>query len=91
MSLTNYNNYPIITYINHFLNPIIFSEKSQNANKDKLKKLQTKIECIDKIVEEAKSALVERMQTRPEDYKNVLKRLIIQVNIVLKIRVSLNY
>jgi len=60
------------------------SEKSQMSNKDKLKKLQTKIECIEKIVDETKIVLSERMKNKPEDYKAVLKKLIVQVrNFVL--------
>jgi V-type H+-transporting ATPase subunit E len=47
-------------------------------NKLRLEKLKVKIECVNNVFEEAKTALVQRIKNKPNDYKKVLKDLIIQ-------------
>ncbi len=37
-----------------------------------------KVECVNNVFEEAKVQLVQRIKSKPNDYKNVLKNLIIQ-------------
>ena len=62
-------------------------------NKIRLDKLKAKIECVNQVFDEAKSHLIKRIRGQPEEYKTVLKNLIIQgfiklleenVNIVCK-------
>lgn len=62
-------------------------------NKLRLEKLKVKIECVNTVFDDAKSALISRIKGKPNDYKIVLKNLIIQgliklleenVNIVCK-------
>ena len=62
-------------------------------NKLRLEKLKVKIDCVNSVFDEARSLLVQRIRGKPEDYKNVMKNLLIQgfiklleenVNIVCK-------
>ena len=57
-----------------------YRNQSQSANAERLKKLRVKIDCIDQVVEESKKVLLEKLKSKPEDYKNVLKKLLIQVS-----------
>jgi V-type H+-transporting ATPase subunit E len=52
--------------------------QSQKMNKLRLEKLKVKIDCVNSIFEEAKTQLSNRIKSKPEDYKNVLKNLLIQ-------------
>lgn len=47
-------------------------------NKIRLEKLKAKIDCVNQVFDDAKSQLVKRIRGQPEDYKNVLKNLLIQ-------------
>lgn len=62
-------------------------------NKLRLEKLKVKIECVNNVFEEAKTHLINRIKNKPNDYKVVIKNIIIQgliklleenVNIVCK-------
>jgi len=53
--------------------------QAQTANGERLKKLQVKIECIDKAVNESKIVLIERLKNKTEEYKEILIKLMIQV------------
>jgi V-type H+-transporting ATPase subunit E len=44
----------------------------------RLEKLKVKIECVNNVFEETEKSLVERIKSKPEDYKKVMKNLIIQ-------------
>lgn len=44
----------------------------------RLEKLKVKIECVNKVFDDAKVALAERIKAKPNDYKSVLKNLVIQ-------------
>ncbi len=47
-------------------------------NKLRLEKLKVKIDCVNQLFEEARNQLTTRIKNKPEDYKNVLKNLLIQ-------------
>ena len=58
-------------------------EQSQKMNKLRLEKLKVKIECVNSVFEEAKTALSQRIKGKPNDYKAVLKNLVVQCLIKL--------
>ena len=47
-------------------------------NKLRLEKLKVKIDCVNSVFDEARTHLVNRIRGKPEDYKNVMKNLLIQ-------------
>jgi V-type H+-transporting ATPase subunit E len=47
-------------------------------NKLRLEKLKVKIDCVNSVFDEAKTHLIQRIRGKPEDYKNVVKNLLIQ-------------
>lgn len=62
-------------------------------NKLRLEKLKVKIDCVNQVFDEARNHLLMKIKNRPDEYKNVLKNLIVQgfiklleenVNIVCK-------
>jgi vacuolar-type H+-ATPase subunit E/Vma4 len=76
-----------------YLNNLKFSAQSQKMNKLRLEKLKVKIECVNNVFDEARHHLLTRIKNKPNDYKVVLKNLMIQgfiklleenVNIVCK-------
>ena len=46
-------------------------------NKLRLEKLKVKIDCVDTVFEEAKNQLVDKIRNNPEEYRSVLKNLMI--------------
>ena len=52
--------------------------QSQKMNKLRLEKLKTKIDCVNSVFEEAKAHLVKKIKNNPEEYKKILKDLLIQ-------------
>ena len=53
-------------------------EQSKKMNKLRLEKLKVKIDCVNSVFEEAKNQLALRIKNDPNEYKKVLKDLIIQ-------------
>ena len=53
-------------------------EQSQKMNKLRLEKLKVKIDCVNLVFEDAKVKLAERMKSHPEEYKKMIKDLLIQ-------------
>ena len=53
-------------------------EQSQKMNKLRLEKLKVKIDCVNLVFEDAKVKLAERMKNNPEEYKKMIKDLLIQ-------------
>jgi len=47
-------------------------------NKLRLEKLKIKIDCVNSVMEEVKAGLISRIKNKPEDYKILLKDLIVQ-------------
>ena len=47
-------------------------------NKLRLEKLKVKIDCVNNVFNEARNHLIDRIKGKPEDYKNVLRNLLIQ-------------
>ena len=47
-------------------------------NKLRLEKLKVKIECVNSVFEEARQQLILRIKNKPEDYKNVIRNLLVQ-------------
>jgi V-type H+-transporting ATPase subunit E len=47
-------------------------------NKLRLEKLKVKIECVNSVFEEAKQQLISRIKNKAEDYRNVLRNLLVQ-------------
>ncbi len=47
-------------------------------NKLRLEKLKVKIDCVNSVFDEAKNQLVQKIRGKPEEYKNVIKNLLIQ-------------
>jgi V-type H+-transporting ATPase subunit E len=47
-------------------------------NKLRLEKLKVKIDCVNTVFDEARTALMQKIKNRPEEYKTVLKNLLIQ-------------
>ena len=52
--------------------------QSQKMNKLRLEKLKTKIDCVNTVFEEAKNHLAKKIKNNPEEYKKILKDLLIQ-------------
>ena len=52
--------------------------QSQKMNKLRLEKLKTKIDCVNVVFEEAKIQLSNKIKKNPEEYKKILKDLLIQ-------------
>ena len=52
--------------------------QSQKMNKLRLEKLKTKIDCVNAVFEEAKIQLSKKIKNNPEEYKKILKDLLIQ-------------
>ena len=53
-------------------------QQSQKMNKLRLEKLKTKIDCVNLDFEGAKTQLVKKIKNNPEEYKKILKDLLIQ-------------
>jgi len=53
-------------------------KQSQKMNKLRLEKLKVKIDCVNSVFEEAKNQLALKIKNSPDEYKNVMKNLIIQ-------------
>ena len=53
-------------------------QQSQKMNKLRLEKLKTKIDCVNLVFEDAKAQLVKKIKNNPEEYKKILKDLLIQ-------------
>lgn len=47
-------------------------------NKLRLEKLKVKIDCVNNVFEEAKTHLIQRIRNKKDDYKNVLRNLLVQ-------------
>lgn len=47
-------------------------------NKLRLEKLKIKIDSVNSVLEEVKAGLISRIKNKPEDYKQLLKDLIVQ-------------
>ena len=47
-------------------------------NKLRLEKLKVKIECVNNVFDETRTQLIAKIKSKPNDYKNVLKNLMIQ-------------
>ena len=47
-------------------------------NKLRLEKLKIKIDCVNILLEDVKAGLINRIKNKPEDYRQVLKDLIVQ-------------
>ena len=52
--------------------------QSQKMNKLRLEKLKVKIDCVNSVFEDAKTQLVKKIKNNPEDYKKILKDLLVQ-------------
>ena len=52
--------------------------QSQKMNNLRLEKLKTKIDCVNTVFEEAKNHLAQKIKNNPEEYKKILKDLLIQ-------------
>ena len=52
--------------------------QSQKMNKLRLEKLKTKIDCVNTVFEDAKNHLAQKIKNNPEEYKKILKDLLIQ-------------
>jgi len=53
-------------------------KQSQKMNKLRLEKLKVKIDCVNSVFEEAKNQFALKIKNSPDEYKNVMKNLIIQ-------------
>jgi len=47
-------------------------------NKLRLEKLKIKIDCVNSVLDEVRTGLINRIKNKPDDYRQVLKDLIIQ-------------
>ena len=52
--------------------------QSQKLNKLRLEKLKVKIDCVNSVFEDAKTQLVKKIKSNPEEYKKILKDLLVQ-------------
>ena len=52
--------------------------QSQKMNKLRLEKLKVKIDCVNSVFEDAKAQLVKKIRNNPEEYRKLLKDLLIQ-------------
>lgn len=53
-------------------------QQSQKMNKLRLEQLKVKIDCVNQVFEESKAQLQNKIKSDPEQYKKVLKDLMIQ-------------
>ena len=53
-------------------------EQSQKMNKLRLEKLKVKIDCVNSVFEDAKIKLTDKMKNNPDQYKKMIKELLIQ-------------
>jgi V-type H+-transporting ATPase subunit E len=52
--------------------------QSQKMNKLRLEKLKIKIDCVNSVFEETRTQLIKKIKSNPEEYKKILKDLLIQ-------------
>jgi len=52
--------------------------QSQKMNKLRLEKLKVKIDCVNSVIEDTKTQLIKKLKNNPEEYKKILKDLLIQ-------------
>ena len=52
--------------------------QSQKMNKLRLEKLKVKIDCVNSVFEDAKTELIKKIKNNPEEYKKILKDLLVQ-------------
>ena len=52
--------------------------QSQKMNKLRLEKLKVKIDCVNSVFEDAKTQLMKKIKNNPEEYKKILKDLLVQ-------------
>lgn len=52
--------------------------QSQKMNNLRLEKLKVKIDCVNSVFDEAREKLIQRIKENPEEYKGVLKNLLVQ-------------
>ena len=52
--------------------------QSQKMNKLRLEKLKVKIDCVNSVFDEAREELINKIKNDPNEYRNVLKNLMIQ-------------
>ena len=52
--------------------------QSKKMNKLRLEKLKVKIDCVNSVFEETRTQLIKKIRNNPEDYKKILKDLLIQ-------------
>ena len=52
--------------------------QSQKMNKLRLEKLKVKIDCVNSVFEDAKTQLLKKIKNNPEEYKKILKDLLVQ-------------
>lgn len=52
--------------------------QSQKMNKLRLEKLKVKIDCVNSVFEDAKNELIKKIKNNPDEYKKILKDLLIQ-------------
>ena len=52
--------------------------QSQKMNKLRLERLKVKIDCVNSVFEDAKTQLVKKIRNNPEEYRKILKDLLIQ-------------
>ena len=52
--------------------------QSQKMNKLRLEKLKVKIDCVNSVFEDAKNQLAKKIKSNPDEYKKMLKDLLIQ-------------
>ena len=60
------------------INNIKYSAQSQKMNKLRLEKLKIKIDCVNSVLDEVRTGLINRIKNKSDDYRQVLKDLIIQ-------------
>lgn len=53
-------------------------QQSQKMNSLRLEKLKVKIDCVNSVFEEAKEKLIEKIKSDSDNYKNVVKSLLVQ-------------
>ena len=53
-------------------------DQSQKMNKLRLERLKVKIDCVNSVFEDAKTQLVKKIRNNPEEYRKILKDLLIQ-------------
>ena len=52
--------------------------QSQKMNKLRLEKLKVKIDCVNSVFEDAKTQLIKKIKNNPEEYRKILKDLLVQ-------------